>query len=82
MLHSVAHATLSLRCIKVSREKSCNEQGLRVLRAGGQARQRLHLSLRVGAHPPGLLVAKKKSIKIVATNALLGPPFTARKSPL
>ena len=27
MLHSVAHATLSLRCIKVSREKSCNEQG-------------------------------------------------------
>ena len=26
MLHSVAHATLSLRCIKVSREKSCNEQ--------------------------------------------------------
>ena len=28
MLHSVAHATLSLRCIKVSREKSCNVQGL------------------------------------------------------
>ena len=31
MLHSVAHATLSLRCIKVSREKSCNEQLLRAL---------------------------------------------------
>ena len=28
MLHSVAHATLSLRCIKGSREKSCNEQVL------------------------------------------------------
>ena len=27
-----------------------------------------------------LLVAKKKSIKIVATNSLLGPPLTARKS--
>ena len=28
MLNGVAHATLSLRCIKVSREKSCNEQVL------------------------------------------------------
>ena len=29
-----------------------------------------------------LLVAKKNSIKILATNALLGPPLTAGKSPV
>ena len=38
MLHSVAHATLSLRCIKVSREKSCNEQFSRAAGKSGVGR--------------------------------------------
>ena len=46
-----------------------------------------HFSRSRSARPgrrPGLhlLVAKKKSIKFVAANALLGPPLPARKSPV
>ena len=51
MLHSVAHATLSLRCIKVSREKSCNEQDARQdaprAQQGFAVAQGLHLVCRI-----------------------------------
>ena len=64
MLHSVAHATLSLRSIKVSREKSCNEEFLRGVNRFDSMRLARHVVERVALVAISILVAVRVQVLV------------------